>query len=163
VFASTPATRFNEIFKHDVAAGYHHVIAQAGTDLVEGMRHGRLESQLHGFPGQPGFFRRSAGPGWALVGDAGYFKDPLTAHGITDALLDAEYLARAVQAGTDAALLDYEAGRDARTRELFDVTDRIASFAWTLDEARALHKQLSDAMSAEVKALNALTLEETTA
>ena len=82
---------------------------------------------------------------------------------ITDALLDAEYLARAVQAGTDAALLDYEAGRDARTRELFDVTDRIASFTWTLDEARALHKQLSDAMSAEVKALNALTLEEATA
>jgi menaquinone-9 beta-reductase len=163
VFASTPATRFNEIFKHDVAAGYRHVIAQASTDLAEGMRHGRLESQLHGFPGQPGFFRRSAGPGWALVGDAGYFKDPLTAHGITDALLDAEYLARAVQAGTDAALLDYEAGRDARTRQLFDVTDRIASFTWTLDEARALHKQLSDAMSAEVKALNALTLEETTA
>ena len=88
-------------------------IEQAGTDLAEGMRHGRLESPLHGFPGQPGFFRRSAGPGWALIGDAGYFKDPLTAHGITDALIEAEYLARAVQAGTDAALMDYEAGRDA--------------------------------------------------
>ena len=34
--------------------------------------------------------RRAGGPGWALVGDAGYFRDPLTAHGITDALRDAE-------------------------------------------------------------------------
>ena len=160
VFASTPADMFNEIFKHDVAEGYRRVMEQAAPDLAEGMRHGRLDGPLHGFPGQAGFFRRSAGPGWALVGDAGYFKDPLTAHGITDALIEAEYLVRAIQAGTDRALAAYEADRDARTRELFDVTDRIASFTWTLDEARSLHKQLADAMSAEVKALNALTREE---
>ena len=41
----------------------------------------------------PGFVRRSWGPGWALVGDAGYFKDPITTHGMTDALRDAELLA----------------------------------------------------------------------
>jgi 2-polyprenyl-6-methoxyphenol hydroxylase-like FAD-dependent oxidoreductase len=163
VFASVPAPRFNEVFGHDVATGYRQVIDQVGPDLVDGMRHGQLEGSLHGFPGHVGIFRRSAGPGWALVGDAGYFKDPLTAHGITDALIEAEYLARAIQAGTDAAIADYEAGRDARTRELFDVTDRIASFTWTLDQARALHKQLAEAMSAEVKTLNALTLEETPA
>ena len=38
------------------------------------------------FMGHPGFIRRSWGPGWALVGDAGYWKDPLSAHGLTDAL-----------------------------------------------------------------------------
>ncbi len=143
--------------------GYQHVMQQAGPDLAEGMRQAALEGALHGFPGQIGFCRQSAGPGWALVGDAGYFKDPLTAHGITDALLDAEYLTRAVQEGTDAALAAYEAGRNERTRELFEVTDRIASFTWTLDEARALHKRLAEAMSAEVKALLATTLEEATA
>jgi flavin-dependent dehydrogenase len=40
----------------------------------------------------PGYLRRAAGPGWALVGDTGYFKDPLTAHGISDAMRDAEFL-----------------------------------------------------------------------
>ena len=42
------------------------------------------------FGGDHGFLRQATGPGWALVGDAGYFKDPLTAHGITDAFRDAE-------------------------------------------------------------------------
>jgi menaquinone-9 beta-reductase len=163
VFASAPSARFGEMFKSDVSAGYHRVVEEAGPDLVDAMRQGALEDGLHGFPGQPGFFRRSAGPGWALVGDAAYFKDPITAHGITDALVDAEYLARAIQAGTDAALLEYEAVRDERAATLFEVTDRIASFTWTLDEARALHKRLAEAMSAEVKALLAATLQEATA
>src|SRR5919202_7096005 len=48
------------------------------------------------FPGTPGYIRSCGGPGWALVGDAGYYKDPITAHGITDALRDAELLARAI-------------------------------------------------------------------
>jgi flavin-dependent dehydrogenase len=51
------------------------------------------------FPGLTGYLREAAGPGWALVGDAGYFKDPITAHGITDALRDAQILARVVTAG----------------------------------------------------------------
>ena len=49
--------------------------------------------------GHAGYMRQSYGPGWALVGDAGYFKDPISAHGLTDALRDAELLARAVIAG----------------------------------------------------------------
>ena len=50
--------------------------------------------RLHGWAGARGFVRRSWGPGWALVGDAGYFKDPITTHGMTDALRDAELLTR---------------------------------------------------------------------
>ena len=48
------------------------------------------------FGGPPGYLRRPWGPGWALVGDAGYWKDPISAHGLTDALRDAELLARAI-------------------------------------------------------------------
>ncbi len=159
VFASAPARRFAEIFRDDVAAGYRRVLDEAGVDLVPAMKNAMLVGSLHGVPGTPGFFRRSAGPGWALVGDAAYFKDPITAHGITDALIDAEYLARAIVAGTDEALEAYDAGRTGRALGLFEVTDRIASFEWTLDEARARHKQLAEAMAAEVKALNALAME----
>jgi flavin-dependent dehydrogenase len=90
------------------------------------------------------------------VGDAGYFKDPITAHGITDALIAADLLARAVIAGGDEALAEYEATRDRIARPLFDVTDRIASFDWTLSEARALHRALRDEMTEEVRLLTAL-------
>lgn len=159
IFASAPTHRFGELFREDIAGGYHRVIRDAAPDLTEAMAAGSLIGSLHGFPGQPGYFRPAAGPGWALVGDAGYFKDPITAHGITDALIDAEHLARAIVEGTDEALAEYGVDRDRRAATLFDVTDRIASFTWTLDEARVLHRQLADAMAIEVKALHAFALE----
>lgn len=93
--------------------------------------------------------RQSYGPGWALVGDAGYFKDPLTAHGITDALRDAELLARAVLDGSQRALAGYQHERDALSRALFQITNSIASFHWTLDEVKILHTRLSASMRAE--------------
>jgi flavin-dependent dehydrogenase len=95
------------------------------------------------------------------VGDAGYFKDPLTAHGITDALRDAELLARAVVRGRDGsetlddALRGYARQRDGLSMGLMAVTDRIASFDWTLDELPALHKALSGEMKKEVDAIRA--------
>jgi hypothetical protein len=64
--------------------------------LAAALRIACRAAPFRGFAGHEGYFRRAWGPGWALVGDAGYFKDPLTAHGITDALRDAELLARAV-------------------------------------------------------------------
>jgi flavin-dependent dehydrogenase len=159
IFASVPAAQFGPVFRSDLEAGYRKVIAEVAPDLAAPMRTATLAAPLKGAPGQPGFFRRSAGPGWVLVGDAGYFKDPLTAHGITDALVDAEYLARAIAEETDAALLGYGEDRDRRAAQLFDITDRIASFAWTLDEARALHKQLAKAMADEVTGLIDMTQE----
>ena len=159
IFASVPTARFEETFSDDVEAGYRHVLSLAAPQLSARLASGHLAERLRGIPGQPGFLRRAAGPGWALVGDAGYFKDPTTAHGITDALVDAEYLARAIGRGTDAALEEYALERDRRAEVIFGVTDRIATFAWTLDEVRALHKQLAAAMSDEVTALRELTQE----
>ena len=60
-----------------------------------------------------GFFRTAAGPGWALLGDAGYHKDPITAQGMTDALLHAELLA--------AAIVEEIAGTGPRDRALADM------------------------------------------
>jgi flavin-dependent dehydrogenase len=111
---------------------------------------------VRGFGGHVGFIKRGTGPGWALVGDAGYFKDPLTAHGITDALRDAELLARAISQGTAAAFSDYETTRHELSHRLFEITDRIASFAWTDGEVQGLHRAFSSEMSREVRALAAL-------
>src|SRR4029079_8291231 len=74
------------------------LLDESDPALAARVRAARPVSALRTFTGQPGHIRRSCGPGSALVGDAGYFKDPLSAHGITDALRDAELLARAVLA-----------------------------------------------------------------
>jgi 2-polyprenyl-6-methoxyphenol hydroxylase-like FAD-dependent oxidoreductase len=112
------------------------------------------------FVGQRGHVRRAWGAGWALVGDAGYFKDPLSAHGLTDALRDAELLADAVVAALDGgpdgeAFLGYQTQRDALSTALFDVVDTIAGHRWTNAEIGSLLLQLSAAMADEVSALAA--------
>jgi 2-polyprenyl-6-methoxyphenol hydroxylase-like FAD-dependent oxidoreductase len=67
------------------------------------------------------FYRRSSGPGWALVGDAGHFKDPLTGNGQRDALRHGRLLGQAIArtfgdpTALDAALREYERERDRDT------------------------------------------------
>jgi flavin-dependent dehydrogenase len=66
------------------------------------------------------FFRQAAGPGWALVGDAGLHKDPTPGLGISDALRDARALSQAILAGgDDAALEHYWRERDVASVELY--------------------------------------------
>jgi flavin-dependent dehydrogenase len=154
VFVAVPSTRFTQEFGGHVTDGYHRVLSAVAPRLAGQLSTACLVDHLHGFAGSPGYMRRPWGPGWALVGDAGYFKDPLTAHGITDALRDAELLADAVADGA-SALADYESARDELARPLFDVTDRIASFEWDLDEIRSLHEALVREMARETKAIAA--------
>ena len=61
------------------------------------------------------YYRRAVGPGFALVGDAGNFKDPVTGHGMTDAFIGAKRLHAAVLEGTDGAYQRYWRERDAST------------------------------------------------
>jgi menaquinone-9 beta-reductase len=128
------------------------------TDAALGARVGCAErdGKLHPFSGRAGFIRQAWGAGWALVGDAGCFKDPITAHGMSDALRDAELLARAVAAGTEEALAAYQAARDPFAVEFLDLSDEIASFGWDLDRARTLHHQLSKLMGREEDLIRSL-------
>jgi 2-polyprenyl-6-methoxyphenol hydroxylase-like FAD-dependent oxidoreductase len=108
--------------------------------------------------GRPGYLRRPWGPGWALVGDAGYLKDPITAHGMSDALRDAELLARAIVelhegAAEDAALGGYHELRDQLSVPLFDVAERLAAHTWSDAEVRDQLRQLSSATTDEVEHL----------
>jgi menaquinone-9 beta-reductase len=65
------------------------------------------------------FFRRAAGPGWVLAGDAGHHKDFLIGDGITEALLQVRSLVPAILAGTDAALERWWRERDVRALPMF--------------------------------------------
>jgi 2-polyprenyl-6-methoxyphenol hydroxylase-like FAD-dependent oxidoreductase len=149
------STRRPEQHFHDVMAA---IAPDWGARLAAARRHG----PVRGFPGRPAHLRRPWGPGWALVGDAGYFRDPITAHGITDGLRDAELLARAVIAGAAdpaevaAQLADYQRTRDRLSLPLLEVTDRVASYRWSMGHLRDLLLNVSAAMRPEVAHLQEL-------
>jgi flavin-dependent dehydrogenase len=155
VFAAMPSARFGREVPADAPGTYRRVIAGCSPAFAASLEAAVQVGPLHGFPGQVGFFRRSWGPGWALVGDAAYFKDPITAHGITDALRDAELLAEAVAGQSTAALAQYEQARDDLVLRQFLATDAIASFEWDLSTLHDLHHTMSEEMSREVKAMRA--------
>lgn len=77
-------------------------------------------------------YRKPFGPGWALVGDAGYLKDPTLGQGINDCFRDAEYLAEAIHAGfsgttpLDEALAVYQRRRDEETAGMYQLNDLMA-------------------------------------
>ena len=156
LFAAVPAWRFREEVRGDVFGVYRRWIREVSPTLDARLDDATRVERVRGFGGHLGFIKQSTGPGWALVGDAGYFKDPLTAHGITDALRDADLLARAILQGTTTALSDYERTRHDLSIRLFELTDEIASFSWSEDHLQSLHRALSQEMSREVRALAGL-------
>jgi flavin-dependent dehydrogenase len=101
--------------------------------LAERIRSGKREANFVGTGVLPNFFRKPYGAGWALVGDAGYHKDPYMAQGITDAFRDAELLAEAIDAGLSEcrslgeALADYERQRNAAAMPGYELNCQLAS------------------------------------
>jgi flavin-dependent dehydrogenase len=138
------------------------VLAEAAPHLWDRVRRGTAPKGARMWSGHISYMRQSYGSGWALVGDAGYFKDPISAHGLTDAMRDAELLARAVLDGwSDGASLDalagYQETRDRISGDLFSITDRIASQQWDDAEISELLIRLSASMQAEVELLTSFS------
>jgi 2-polyprenyl-6-methoxyphenol hydroxylase-like FAD-dependent oxidoreductase len=81
----------------------------------------------------PNYFRRPYGPGWALVGDAGYNKDFITAQGMHDAFRDAELCATALDQAFsgarpfEAAMADYQSTRDRQVLPMYELTCELAT------------------------------------
>jgi flavin-dependent dehydrogenase len=126
-----PRIEFHE-FRRDIE-GNHWRTVELVPELAERLRAGRREARYVGTADQPNFFRKPFGLGWALVGDAGYHKDAITAQGITDAFRDAELLSRAIHAGLlgrqtlESALADYQATRDEAALPMYQLTCQAAS------------------------------------
>jgi 2-polyprenyl-6-methoxyphenol hydroxylase-like FAD-dependent oxidoreductase len=101
-------------------------------EFAERVRAATRESKFIGSAELPGYFRKPFGPGWALVGDAGYHKNPITAMGINDAFRDAELVARAVADALtghrqyEDAMSDYQQTRDREVRPVYEFTDEFA-------------------------------------
>jgi flavin-dependent dehydrogenase len=125
VFIERPERDFAD-FKTDISASYLRTINEIAPDLGERIAEGSLAYKFKGAGNRPNFFRRPYGPGWALVGDAGVHKDPITAQGITDAFRDAELLAEAIDEGfsgrkpLETAMRGYEYRRNLALKPLYD-------------------------------------------
>lgn len=102
--------------------------------LVEG----ELVEKVRGLVKIRYFFKRAAGKGWALAGDAGLHKDPHAGLGISDALADAQALSQAILTGGDEALEWFWRERDVRAWELFNFSRDLGE----LDYNNALNQTL---------------------
>ena len=127
VLAYFPQHRFEEV-RTDAHGAYMEQVRTTAPSLFERLQGREHAERLRGTGDQQNFFRRAAGPGWALVGDAGHHKDSITARGISDAFFQAESLVRHLGDGlgrpghVDAALGAYERERDEALREGYEAT-----------------------------------------
>ena len=163
VWSGAPSARFLAELRAEPDHGFMRMLAQAAPDRVEAVKSARLVGRLHGFAGEVSYLRQPWGPGWALVGDASHFKDPISAHGITDALRDAELLARAIDTAVSgdvmqeaAALEHYRETRDRLSLRMHAASDEVARYEWTSDTVRDILIEMSRSMSDEVELLSKL-------
>ncbi len=133
--------------------------------FAERVRAARREDRFVG-AAVPNFFRKPFGPGWALVGDAGYNKDFITAQGISDAFRDAELCASALDesfSGTrafDAAMGSYQSTRDEHVLPMYEFTAQFAMLAPPTPEMQQLFGAIygnRDAMNGFARVISGVT------
>jgi flavin-dependent dehydrogenase len=129
-----PVSRFDEV-RADIEGMLMRNVELCSPGLFERMRGATREAPYRGTADFRFFFRRPYGPGWALVGDAGYHRDAVTGQGITDAFRDADLLADAIDAGMggiypiEQALADYERCRNQSVMPMYEFTYDLARLA----------------------------------
>ena len=140
-------------------------LEHGAPELADRLREGQRVSPVTGMLRMPNHVRQSYGPGWALVGDAGYHRDAITGHGMSDAYRDAELLAEALdralrwEVGERTALAGYQHLRGLALREVFELTCALSAYP-SVPEFVELQKQLGRAMDAEANLLAARDVRE---
>jgi 2-polyprenyl-6-methoxyphenol hydroxylase-like FAD-dependent oxidoreductase len=130
VIAAWPFAEF-EANKKDLEGNYLQTL-ELVPQFADRLRTATREERVVG-AAVPNFFRKPYGPGWALVGDAGYNKDPITAQGIQDSFRDAELCATALHevfSGVrpfEAAMSEYQSRRDERVEGMYGFTLELAA------------------------------------
>jgi flavin-dependent dehydrogenase len=130
VIAGWPYAEFDD-FKKDIEGNYLKTIALAPA-FANRLRGAKREARFVG-AAVPNYFRKPYGPGWALVGDAGYNRDFITGQGIMDAFHDAELCAAALNKAFsgarpfEATMSEYHRARDARVKAMYEFTCQLAT------------------------------------
>ncbi len=123
----------SKAYKADIEGNYLATL-ELVPEVAERVRAATRQERFAG-GGVPNFFRKPFGRGWALVGDAGYTKDPVTAQGISDAFRDAELCATALDqtfadaSSFQAAMAAYQHTRDAQVLPIYEFTAQLATLA----------------------------------
>lgn len=162
VWISTPAQRLSPVLAAgaDKYAALRGLISESAPALAVRLFKAAAGG-VRGAVNLSNVLRRPTGPGWALVGDAGYHRDPITGYGISDAFRDAELLARALNGwltdtvSEDTAGLAYDGSRTTSVREIFAITRALTGFPGVARFAE-LQKQLSRAIEREALMLAGL-------
>jgi 2-polyprenyl-6-methoxyphenol hydroxylase-like FAD-dependent oxidoreductase len=172
VMVNWPARDFTTV--RGAVEGHVWRALEAAPDFHARVREGRREEKWYGTAGVPGYFRRPYGRGWALVGDAGYNRDPITAQGISDAFIDAESLVDALSPallghpgakreggsaddGVDNRLAAHETARNERVRPMYTFTTHLAALEPPPADMRALFGALRGRQDATNAFLSAIT------
>ncbi len=147
-------------FRPDATAGYLRLLDRVAPDLVERLAGAERTSPVRGTPGIPNFKRQPWGPGWVLVGDAGCTKDPVSGHGISDAMVSAELAAVAIDqvlhgASEHEALTAYHHRRDALVSDIYDIALEWASYGWSAEEVLDIQGRYGAALVAEARVVGA--------
>jgi 2-polyprenyl-6-methoxyphenol hydroxylase-like FAD-dependent oxidoreductase len=141
-------------YAHDVEGNYLKTL-DLSPAFAERVRQATREERFYGAAVR-NFFRQPYGPGWALVGDAGYTKDPITAQGIGDAFADAQRCAEALDGAlagdqtVDDAMATWHTARDAHAMPIYDFTTTMA----TLEPPPPELQQLLGAMQGNQSAMD---------
>jgi 2-polyprenyl-6-methoxyphenol hydroxylase-like FAD-dependent oxidoreductase len=120
-----------EANKGDIEGNYLKMLEMA-PPFAERVRDATREARFVGTVVR-NFFRKPHGPGWALVGDAGYNRDFITAQGMHDAFRDAELCATALDQtfsgarSFDVAMADYQSTRDGQVLPMYEFTCQLAT------------------------------------
>jgi len=124
-------------------------------EFAERVRGARREAPIAG-AAVLNYFRKPFGPGWMLIGDAGYNRDPITAQGISDAFRDAERCAAALDASfsgvrlLDEAMSAYQRDRDENVVSMYEFTCQLA----TLEPPPAHMQQLFASIAGNQNAMD---------
>jgi flavin-dependent dehydrogenase len=130
VIVGWPYAEFAEN-KKDIEGNYLKTIELVPA-FADRLRGARREARFAG-AAVPNYFCKPYGPGWLLVGDAGYNRDFITGQGIMDAFLDAELCVAAIDMAFsrrrtfEAAMNEYQSMRDARVKGMYEFTCQLAT------------------------------------
>jgi len=165
IWVCLPADKADRIRRRHLTldGAFDAMLRDASPELAERIKTSATRrSVTRGATRLPNHLREPVGPGWALVGDAGYHRDPITGQGISDAFRDADLLATALdgvlRGDVDEAIAftEYHQLRDLMLREVFEITCELVTFP---SAARfvELQKQLSAAIEAQAAVLASRT------
>jgi 2-polyprenyl-6-methoxyphenol hydroxylase-like FAD-dependent oxidoreductase len=136
--------------------GYYRKTLELVPEFADRLRGAKREARYAG-SAVPNYFRKPFGAGWALVGDAGYNKDFITAQGMQDAFRDAELCAKALDEALtggrsfDAAMSAYQEARDKHVLAMYEFTAQLATIKPPAPEVQ----QLLAAVSGNQEAMDA--------